>query len=128
MAAEVKQRVNDALETLVSITEKSENLRKDLKNDIHVSVSTLRKAFSHLIPQLDNVKEECNKYREEVKNAMKSNVMGGLSQPTRHVAPSVDHTQQSESTGAWQIVTSGGGRKKLFSEVVKMKATTKDTE
>ena len=31
MAAEEKQGVNDALETVVSITEKSGNLRKDLK-------------------------------------------------------------------------------------------------
>jgi hypothetical protein len=55
MAAEEKVQV-DALETLVSITEKCGNLRKDLNNDIHVLVSTLRKAFSHLIHQLDNVK------------------------------------------------------------------------
>jgi hypothetical protein len=43
IAAEEKERVNDALATVVS--PKSGNLRKDLKNDIHVSVSTLRKAF-----------------------------------------------------------------------------------
>ena len=95
MAAEEKQGVNDALETLVSITEKSGNLRKDLKNDIHVSVSTSRKAFSHLIHQLDYMKEEYNRYREEVKNATKSDVMGGLSQPTRLVAPSLDHTHNN---------------------------------
>jgi len=35
------------------------------------------------------------------------------------VAPSLDNTQQSESTGARQIVTfGGGGINKLFSEVV----------
>jgi hypothetical protein len=48
MADEEKQWVEDAFETLVSITEKGGNLRKDLKNDILVSVSTLRKEFSHL--------------------------------------------------------------------------------
>jgi tellurite resistance protein len=125
MAAEEKQLVNDALETLVNITEKSGNLRKDLKNDIHVSVSTLRKSFSHLIHQLDNVKEEYKRYKEEVKKAMKSSVTEGLSQPTRQVAPSLDHTQQSQSSRAPQIMTSGGERRKLFSEVVKNQESNK---
>jgi len=48
MAAEEKQQINDVLETLVSVTEKSGKLRKDLKQDIHESVSKLRKLFSHL--------------------------------------------------------------------------------
>jgi len=87
----------------------------------------LRKAFFHLI-QLDNVKEEYNRYREEVKNATKSDLTEGLSQPTRQVAPSFDHTQQSQSTGARQIMTSGGGRRKLFRKSLKIKSATKDTE
>ena len=52
MAAEEKQRVNDALEKLISITGKSGNPRKDLKRDIHESVSTLRNAFSLIYKQL----------------------------------------------------------------------------
>ena len=79
----------------------------------------MRKVFSHLINELDNVKEEYNRYREEVKNATKEDVTGGHSQTTREVAPSPDHTQQSQSTDAQKIVTSGGGRRKLFSEIVK---------
>ena len=111
--------MNDALEALVSITEKSGNLHKDLKNNIHVSVSTLRKIFSHLMNQLENVKDEFKKYWEEVKETTKEEIMGGDSQTTRQVAPSLEHTKQSQSTEARQIVLSGGGRKKLFSEVVK---------
>jgi galactokinase len=82
MVAEEKQRVNDALETLVSIKEKSGNLRKDLKNDIHESVSTLWKAFNLICKQLDSVKEEYNSYREEVKNTMKGEGMGGINKQT----------------------------------------------
>jgi len=111
--------VNDVLETLVSITKKSGNLRKDLKNDIHVSVSTLRKVFSNLMNQLQNVKDGYKKYTEEFKNATKEEVTGRDRQTTRQVAPSLDHTQQSQSTRAWQIRPSGGGRRKLFSETVK---------
>jgi len=46
MADDVNQHVEDAFKILVSITEKSVNLRKDLKKDILESVSTLRREFS----------------------------------------------------------------------------------
>ena len=45
MADDVNQRVGNTFQTLASITEKSGNLRNGLKNDILVSVSTLRKEF-----------------------------------------------------------------------------------
>jgi len=69
MADDVKQRVVDALEELVSITEKRGNLRKDLKHDILLSVSVLRKEFSNLKCQLKTEKYEQKKPREEFKNA-----------------------------------------------------------
>jgi uncharacterized hydantoinase/oxoprolinase family protein len=47
MADDAKQRVEDAFHTPVSITEKSGNLKTDLKKDILESVSTLRKNFSN---------------------------------------------------------------------------------
>jgi len=74
----------------------------------------LRKASSQLIYQLNTVKEEYNRYREEVENAKTSDGSGNSSQPTRQVAPSLDHTQQTQSAGDRQIMTSGGGGKKLF--------------
>ena len=120
MAAEEKQRVNDALETLLSITEKSGNLRKDLKNDIHESVSTLRKAFILIYKQLDNVKEEYNSYRKEVKNTMKGEGSGGIPQTDGQVAASIDYTLQAQVNNIQQIVPPIGGiRRKFFSEVVK---------
>ena len=126
MAAEEKQQINDVLETLVSVTEKSGKLRKDLKQDIHESVSKLRKLFSHLMNQLETVKHEYSKYREEVKNATNVAASGGHSHPTRQVAPSLDHTPQSGTNAGRQVPTSGGGvRKKLFSEVVKQLDTDK---
>jgi hypothetical protein len=50
----------------VNITEKSGNLRKDLNQDILVSVSSLRKEFSKTQIQLKNVEDEQKKHREEV--------------------------------------------------------------
>jgi len=52
MADDVIQRVEDALETLLNITEKSGNIRKDLKKEILVTVSVLRNEFSILKYQM----------------------------------------------------------------------------
>ena len=76
MADDVNQRIKDALETLVSITEKSGNLRKDLKQDILVSVSSLRKELSKLKMQLKRAEDEQKKLREEVKNAKEEKARG----------------------------------------------------
>ena len=69
MADDVNQRVEDALEKLVSITERSGNLRKDLKQDTLESVSVLWKEFSILKCQIETEREEPKELREEVKNA-----------------------------------------------------------
>jgi peptidoglycan hydrolase CwlO-like protein len=66
MAEDEDQRVENAFNTLVSITEKSGNLRKDLKNDILESVSTLRKIFSKMKAQVESKSEEIKKLSEEV--------------------------------------------------------------
>jgi hypothetical protein len=125
MAAEEKQRVNDALETLLSITEKSGNLRKDLKNDIHVSVSTLRKSFTLLYKQLEDMKEEYNSYMKEVKNTKKVEGLGS-SQTDGQVETSIDYTLQAQNNNTQQAVPSTGERRsKLYSEVVKTQDNNK---
>jgi hypothetical protein len=96
MADDVYQRIEDALENLFSITEKSGKLRNDLKEDILVSVSSLRKEMSTLQIQLMSAEDEKNKLQEEVKNAKEAMVRGD-SRTTRQVAPSLDHTQQYTS-------------------------------
>jgi len=48
MADEANLQLESALNTLISITKKSGNLRKDLKRDIVDSVSTLRNIFVNL--------------------------------------------------------------------------------
>lgn len=109
----MKQGVEDAFNTLMSITERSGNLRKDLKIDILESVSTLRKEFSQLKIQLENVNEESNKLRGEVKNATKVMAWRGDSQTFRQVATSMDHVQQSPRNGVRQVLPSEGGGRKL---------------
>ena len=76
MADDVSQHIEDALENLVSITEKSGNLRNDLKQDILVSVSTIRKEIYTMKVHLKSAEEEQKKLREEVKNAKELKARG----------------------------------------------------
>jgi uncharacterized protein YlxW (UPF0749 family) len=46
--------VEDALSVLVSVTEKSGNLRNDLKQDILKAVSSLRKEFANLRNEVED--------------------------------------------------------------------------
>jgi regulator of replication initiation timing len=109
MADDVNQRVEDMFKILVSITEKIGNFRKDMKKDILESVSTLRREFSQLILQLENINEEHKKLREEVKNATEEMARRRDSQSVRQVAPSLDHLQQYPHGRARQVLPSEGG-------------------
>ena len=117
MAAEEKLRVNEALETLLSIMEKSGNLRKDLKNDIHESVSTIRKAFNILCKQLDRVKEEYSSYRKEA--------TGGPNQTNEQVATSIDYTLQTWNNTADRD-TYSQGKETLLRNGQKRQQTTQN--
>jgi hypothetical protein len=103
----------------VSITEKSGNLRKDLKNDILESVSTLRKVFSNMKTQLETKSGENKKLSEEVMKVTEQMVRLRDSQLARHVAPTLDHMQQPSRSEARQVPPSDGRRRILFTEVLK---------
>jgi hypothetical protein len=117
MADDVYQRIEDALETLVNITEKSGNLRKNLKQDTLVSVSSLRKEISTLKLQLKSAVDEQKKLSEEVKNAREANVRGDR-RTTGQVAPCLDHNQQYVRGGLREVAPSEGGRRN-YAEAVK---------
>jgi len=105
----LNQRFKDALEKLVSITEQSGNLRKDLKQDILLSVSVLRKEFSNLKCQIKTVKNEQKLLREGIKNA-KDEFVRRDRQTTRQVAPYLDYMQQPTSSEDQLFLPSGGER------------------
>ena len=91
MADDVKPRLESAFNKLLSIMEKSGNLRKDLKQGIVDSVSTLRSIFVNL---WNNVEEQTTKINQLVgkRNKAKAEVMDsrvanllGCTQPSRGV-------------------------------------------
>ena len=65
MADEAKLQLESALNTLLSITEKSSNLSKDLKKDMADSVSTLRNIFVNLENSAGEHKAKINQLHME---------------------------------------------------------------
>ena len=100
MADDENQCVENVFNTLVSITEKSGNLRKELKNDILELVSTLRKVFPKIKTQLKTKSGENKKLSEEVMKVMEEMVRMRDNQPVRQVVPSLDHMQQTSRSEA----------------------------
>jgi regulator of replication initiation timing len=119
MADEESQRVECVFKTLVNITEKSGNLRKDLRNDILESISTLRKVFSNLKTQLDITSDENKKLKVEVKKAQEAMVERRERPTARQVAPSLDNRRQTPSSHVRQLSPPAGRNRKLFTEVLK---------
>ena len=67
MADDVSQQIENALNTIVNLMEKSGNLKKELKYLIHETVSYLRKLVFTLKSDLQAKAEENIKTRNEVK-------------------------------------------------------------
>jgi uncharacterized membrane protein YgaE (UPF0421/DUF939 family) len=98
--ADDEEHVENMLDALVIITEKSENLRKDLKKHIlFENIIPLRKVFSKLKTQIENKSEENKTMTDEVMKVTEEMVRMRDSQPVRHEAPSLDHMQQTVRHG-----------------------------
>ena len=67
--ADDKSQLEGVLNTLLQITEKSGNLRKDLKQDTVESVSTLRSIFINLKNRGEEQNKEINRLGSELNNA-----------------------------------------------------------
>jgi hypothetical protein len=118
MADEVDLQVESALSTLLNTTEKSGNLRKDLKQDIVHSVSILRSIFANLknsaeehIAQITQLQRKVNKAKVELHQSRVTNL------PAR-AQPSWGGTWQTPVTSAINQHPSSSGGKKLYSEVL----------
>jgi len=74
MADEVDVQLESALNSLLNITEKSGNLRKDLKQDILDSVSILRSIFANLKNSADERNVQITRLESDV-NTMKAKLL-----------------------------------------------------
>jgi hypothetical protein len=119
MADTDKLRVESALNKLLEITEKSGNLRKDLRQDIIDSVSTLRSIFVNLRNTVEEKKTkinqltvELNKAKSELEENREAKLLSGS-------MPSRGGKEQTTAIANHNQPTSSGGPKKLYSEAVR---------
>jgi len=118
MADDVSQQIENALNMIVNFTDKSGNLKKELKNSIHEAVSNLRNLIFVLKSNLLEKTEEYNKTRKEVKQLKDALEKEKATSTARLVAPSVNSNPALISRGRAVPAPPSGDKKKLFSEIV----------
>ena len=122
MADDVNEGVESALKCLVSVTERSCNLRNDLKKDILEAVSSLRNYFVKVQTNLE-AKTAAHKVLEKQVKEGKDEIqrLRDIARShTRQEAPSLDPVPR-QTTGARQVLPPDGKARKLYAEVAKTK-------
>jgi len=118
MADDVSQQIENALNTIVNVTDRRGNLKKELKLSIHETVSNLRKIVFTLKSDLQAKAEENIKTRNEVKQLKDTLENWKSTASARRVATSFASFTELTSQGTAVSTTSSGGKKKLLSEVL----------
>jgi hypothetical protein len=119
MASAGEDAVEDALNILVSVTEKSRKLRNDLRKDILKAVSNLRKGFAKLKSEV----EDKNKLLVDLE--MKAiGTKSALEELQFGVGSSCKGVKETTSLGLnskdnhWNVALSAGRTRKRYSDVV----------
>ena len=125
MADDVNEGVESALKCLVSVTERSCNLRNDLKKDILEAVSSLRNYFVKVQTNLDAKTAAYKELEKKVKEGKDEvqRLRGIARSRTRQEAPSLDAVRR-ETTGARQVLPPDGKACKLYADVAKTEGST----
>ena len=123
MADDVSQQIESALNTIINLTEKIGNLKKELKHSIHESVTTLRKLVFTLKSDLLIKTEEINKTRNEGKQLKDCSEKLKSTTSVRQVTPSFTCFTELTSQGTAISSPPSGSKKKLFSDVLSRKNT-----
>jgi hypothetical protein len=120
MADEDKSQFESALNTPLQITQKSGNLRKDLKQDIVQSVSKLRSIFTNLNisgeeqdKKINQLGVELNKANETIRNSKVAGIKGLAVTSRSGVGPDPDGSPRCH-------LPSSGAARKLYSEVMRI--------
>ena len=118
MADDVNEGIENALHTIVTTTESSGNMRKELKHATFRTVSTLRQLFvklidtyiknSKVISDLEKLVANTKTELEEVKGRAAKDIVATSRIPTHKAARPI----------AKGVATSDGGNAKLYSEVL----------
>ena len=116
MADKANLQLESALSTLLSITEKSGNLRKELKRDIVDSVSTLRNIFVNMKNSAGEKMAKISVLESEVKKAKAELHERRVVNLSAREPPYRGGSGITPAAGVKQVLPSSGA-KKLYSEV-----------
>ena len=125
MADDVKPRLESAFNKLLSIKEKSGNLRKDLRQDIIDSASTLRSNYVNLTNNVEEQTAKTNQLAGEL-NKVKAELMDSkVANPPGHTQPSRGEIGQTTTSAPQYQLPPSGGPKKLYSDAVRTRTETR---
>jgi hypothetical protein len=118
MADDVDQRLQIALDTLLSVTEKNGKLRNDLKKDIFDSVSTLRMIFVNLKSSAAEHMDKITQLESEVKT-VRAELQGSraVNQLARFT-PSMNRMGETPTSGTQHGLPPSGDTRR-YSEVTR---------
>jgi hypothetical protein len=116
MADGLSQEIANALNMIVNFTDKSGNVKKELKKSINETVSIWNNLIFFLKNILLEKTEENNKVRNEVKQLKYTLEKMMSTSSVRLVAQSVSSNTGTASRVTAVFVPPCGGRKNLFSE------------
>ena len=118
MADDVSLQIENALNSIINSTDKSGNLKKELKQEIYTTVSSLRKLVSSLRSELLDTKQENKKLCTEVKQLKDTLDKERSTTTARQLATSVnDNVALANSWSTTPATPIGGKKKLLYSEI-----------
>ena len=122
MADDVSLQIENALNSIINTTDKSGNLKKELRQEIHTTVSKLRKLYYALKSELLDSMEANQNMSIEVKQLKDALDKERATTSARQVATSANGKDVLTNCCEGNSATLLGGKKKLFSEIVGSKS------
>ena len=121
----MNEGIENALNVIVSTTGSSGNMKKELKTIIFDTVSTLRKLFVKLLDTNESNVRKITDLEQQVANT--NAVRGeGTDRTNNYIAePSSAPVRNTHGQTGRKVTPTGGGKAKLYSEVVEGKTTQK---
>lgn len=118
MADETSERIENALNKIVTTTEQSGNMRKDLKKIIFETVSTLRNVFVCMESSRDEQKAQISELEREVSDLRTKLQAAATGTSKGRCGPSINHSCETAQNDRC-VPPSGGKKGKLFSDVLR---------
>jgi hypothetical protein len=117
-ADDVNQQTEDALNTIVKLTEQSGDLKKEFKKSIHETVSNMRNLIVILKDNLSDRISENSHLQKEVKEIKKELEAYRIPHTPGQVAPFLGSNPGLTRGGNATSTPSSDGRKKLYAEAL----------